>query len=99
MRCAPSARTAAGRFIACDLAFETVRLGQTTFPELAASMGRVVPLAASLKLSQEELFAAMATGTGVTGGAAEVSTQLRAVLQSLLDPSKELEKEFKKMGI
>ncbi len=83
---------------ASDLAFMTVKLGQTTFPELAASMGRVVPLAASLKLSQEELFAVMATATGVTGGAAEVSTQLRGVLQGLLDPTKELDKSLKSMG-
>ncbi len=70
-----------------DLAFMTVKLGQTTFPELASSMGRVVPLAAELKVSQEELFGVMATGTGVTGTAAEVSTQLRGVLQALMAPT------------
>ncbi|MGE5589197.1 MAG: phage tail tape measure protein [Bacillota bacterium] len=70
-----------------DLALQTVKLGQTTFPELAGSIGRVTPLAASLGVSVQELFAAMATGTGVTGGAAEVSTQLRGVLQSLMAPT------------
>ena len=68
---------------ASDLAFLTVKLGQTTFPELAASMGKVIPLAGAMKLSQEELSGAMATLTGVTGGTAEVTTQLRATLQSL----------------
>ncbi len=72
---------------AADLALKTVQLGQTTFPELAASIGRVTPLAASLGVAQEELFAVMATGTGVTGGAAEVSTQLRGVLQALMAPT------------
>ena len=72
---------------AADLALKTVQLGQTTFPELAASIGRVTPLAASLGVAQEELFAVMATGTGVTGGAAEVSTQLRGILQSLMAPT------------
>jgi TP901 family phage tail tape measure protein len=72
---------------ASDLALMTVRLGQTTFPELAASIGRVTPLTNELGVSQEELFATMATFTGVTGGAAEVSTQLRGVLQSLLAPT------------
>lgn len=72
---------------AADLAFQTVKLGQTTFPELAGAIGRVTPLAASLGVAQEELFAVMATGTGVTGGAAEVSTQLRGVLQSLMSPT------------
>ena len=75
---------------ASDLALETVRLGQTTFPELAASIGRVTPLAAELGLTQEELFGVMATGTGVTGGAAEVSTQLRGILQSLMVPTKDM---------
>ncbi len=70
-----------------DLALMTVRLGQTTFPELAASIGTVTPLAAELNVTQQELFGTMATFTGVTGSASEVSTQLRGVLQSLLAPT------------
>lgn len=70
-----------------DLAFQTVKLGQTTFPELAASIGRVTPLAASLGVNMESLFGVMATATGVTGNAAEVSTQLRGVLQGLMAPT------------
>ncbi len=81
-----------------DLAFTTVKLGQTTFPELASSIGRVTPLAASLGLSMEELFGVMATATGVTGSAAEVSTQLRGVLQSLMAPTDSMTKLIKKMG-
>jgi len=54
---------------AADLAFETVKLGQTTFPQLAASMGRTIPIAAKLNVTQEELFASYATLTGVTGDA------------------------------
>ncbi|MCE5270814.1 phage tail tape measure protein [bacterium] len=81
-----------------DLSFQTVKLGQTTFPELAASIGRVVPLASELKVSQEELFAVMATGTGVTGNAAEVSTQLRGVLQALMSPTKDMTGLIKGLG-
>lgn len=83
---------------ASDLAFMTVKLGQTSFPELAASMGQVVPLASTLKVSQEELFGAMSTLTGVTGGTAEVTTQLKATMQSFLSPSAEMEKALKGMG-
>lgn len=83
---------------AADLALETVKLGQTTFPELAASMGRVVPLAASLGAEQEELFGVMATATGVTGNAAEVSTQLRGVLQSLMAPTEDMTGLINSMG-
>ena len=83
---------------AADLAFKTVELGQTTFPELAASMGKVIPLAAALGTSQEELFAAMATLTGVTGNTAEVSTQLTSVYSGLLKPTEEMTALAKKYG-
>ena len=75
-----------------DLAFATVRMGSTTFPELAASMGKVVPLSKALNISQEELFGTMATLTGVTGNTAEVVTQLRAVYGAFLTPSEKMRK-------
>jgi TP901 family phage tail tape measure protein len=82
---------------ASDLAFLTVKLGQTTFPELAASMGKVVPLAETLNVSQEELYATFATLTGVTGNTAEVSTQYRATLQSIIKPTATMAKAMKEM--
>lgn len=83
---------------ASDLAFLTVKLGQTSFPELAASMGAVVPLASTLKVSQEELFGAMSTLTGVTGNTSEVTTQLKATMQGFMSPTKEMSSALKKMG-
>jgi len=83
---------------ASDLAFLTVKLGQTDFPSLASAMGKVIPLASTMKVSQEELFGAMATLTGVTGGTAEVTTQLRATIQGFLQPSKEMQSSLRKMG-
>lgn len=83
---------------ASDLALMTVQLGQTTFPELAASIGSVTPLAASLGVAQQELFAVMATGTGVTGNASAVSTQLRGVLQSLMAPTADMVKLQESLG-
>lgn len=83
---------------ASDLAFMTVKLGQTSFPELASSMGAVVPLASTMKVSQEELFGAMATLTGVTGSTSEVTTQLKATMQGFMSPSKEMSAALKKMG-
>ncbi len=82
-----------------DLALQTVKLGQTTFPELAGSIGKVVPLAQQLNVTQQELFGTMATFTGVTGTASEVSTQLRGVLQSLLAPTEEMSNLFGKLGV
>uniref|UniRef100_A0A6M3XLZ7 Putative tail protein n=1 Tax=viral metagenome TaxID=1070528 RepID=A0A6M3XLZ7_9ZZZZ len=81
-----------------DMAFQTVTLGQTTFPELAGSIGKVTPLAAELGLGMDELFAVMATGTGVTGKAAEVSTQLRGIMQSLMSPTADMTKLLEEKG-
>lgn len=83
---------------ASDLLFTTVRLGQTTFPELAASMGRAVPIAAQLGVAQEELAAVFATLTGVTGNTSEVSTQLAAVLRALIKPTTEMEESVSRLG-
>jgi TP901 family phage tail tape measure protein len=81
-----------------DLGLLAVRLGQTTFPELASSIGKVTPMAKELNVSQEELFATMATFTGVTGGAAEVATQLRGALQAVMSPTADATKAFKAAG-
>ena len=83
---------------ASDLAFQTLKLGQTSYPELAASMGSVIPLASALKGSQEDLFGAFATLTGVTGSTAEVSTQLRGIYQGFLQPSKNMAAAMQKLG-
>lgn len=83
---------------AADLALLTVRLGQTTFPDLAANMGKVIPLAQVLGVSLEELFGTFATFTGVTGGTAEVSTQLSSALRALMSPTADLQTLLKKLG-
>jgi TP901 family phage tail tape measure protein len=81
-----------------DLAFRTVELGQTTFPELASEMGKVVPLAAALNTTQEDLFGTMATLTGVTGNTSEVTTQLASVYASFMKPSAAMKKLAKEQG-
>ena len=83
---------------AADLSFATVRLGQTSFPELAASMGKVIPLASTLGVEQEQLFGAMATLIGVTGSTAEVVTQLKATMQGFLSPSKNMTAALESLG-
>lgn len=83
---------------AADLAFQTANLGVTTFPEMAASMGKILPVAATMKISQEELFAAMATLTGVTGNTSEVVTQLNSSMRSFLKPNKDMKAALKELG-
>lgn len=82
-----------------DLAFEAIRLGQTTFPELAASIQKVTSLSSTMAVSQEELFTVFATLTGVTGDAAEVSTQFSSALAALLTPSADLTRLLAKLGL
>lgn len=83
---------------AADLAFQTVKLGQTSFPELASAMGSVIPTAVAMGVSQEELFGSMATLTGVTGAASEVTTQLNGVLQGFLSPSADMTAQIEALG-
>ena len=83
---------------AADLAFQTVKLGQTSFPELASSIGKVIPLANTLGVSQEQLFGSFATLTGVTGNTAEVATQMKASLQGFLQPSAAMATALEKLG-
>ena len=81
-----------------DKAFQTVKLGQTTFGDLASNIGKVTPIAAALKVSTEELFGAMATLTGVTGDTAIVATQLRSILADVAEPSAELAAAIERAG-
>lgn len=83
---------------ASDLAFETVKLGQTSFPELASSIGKVIPLASALGVEQEELFGSFAALTGVTGSTAEVSTQMKAVISGLMQPTKQMTDALNALG-
>ncbi|CEN29831.1 TP901 family phage tail tape measure protein [[Clostridium] sordellii] len=81
-----------------DLAFQTAKLGVTTFPEMAASMQPLFPLASNLNLSMTDLFTDMSTLTGVTGNTSEVCTQLKAVFSNLIKPTTDMQKLMKKYG-
>lgn len=81
-----------------DLAFQTAKLGVTTFPEMASSMKPLFPLSSTLNISMQELFGSMATLTGVTGNTAEVSTQMKAVFSNLIKPTTDMQKLIKKYG-
>lgn len=81
-----------------DKMFKTVQLGQTTFGELASSIGGAVPLANALGIEINELMAGYATLTGVTGNTAEVSTQLESIMAGFIKPTTEMEKTVKKLG-
>lgn len=80
-----------------DLAFKTVKLGKTTFPELAHSMASLFPLGHTLGVSYEELFATMATATtSFAGNTAEASTQIKGLLTAFIKPSKAMQEFYDK---
>ena len=81
-----------------DKAFATVRLGQTTFPELSQELQKVTPIASALGVSINEIFGSFATLTGVTGNTAIVATQVRSIMSALADPTAELTALIKENG-
>ena len=83
---------------ASDLMMTVVKLGQTTFPELAASITGTIPLAASLGVKVEEVAGLFATLTGVTGNAAEVGTQVEGMLAGLMKQTDGMAKAIKGLG-
>lgn len=90
--------SAAAQTKALDLANEVLRLGQTSFSDYANSIQRVTSLSFNLGVSQEELAAVFSSSTGVIGGAAEVSTQLRALFTELIKPTDTLKAALQGLG-
>ena len=82
-----------------DLAFKTVELGSTTFPELANQMGKTTTLASTLGVSVDELFGSFAGLTSGTVRTAQVSTRMAGVMRALLNGAGDLGKTFKKLGV
>ena len=72
--------------------FTIVQKGRTTFPELAGSIGDVVPLAANLGVSLDELGGALAVSTRVSGNTAKSVTQLTAAFSNILKPTETAKK-------
>ncbi len=83
-----------------DTFFTTVKLGQTTIPELASSISRVAPIASAAGITFEELSAAIATITAETGtGTAETMTALKSAISNILKPSKQASDLAAELGI
>lgn len=81
-----------------DILFTTVDKGVLTFAELAQNMGDLVPAAAPLGVSLEEVGAAVATLTLQGVPAAEAATRVKNSLILLAKPSADLTKLFADQG-
>lgn len=82
-----------------DLAFKTVELGSTTFPQLASQMGKTTTLAATMGVQVEELFGQFAGLTSGTVNTAMVSTRLAGVMRALMNGAGGLKKAFRGLGV
>jgi TP901 family phage tail tape measure protein len=81
-----------------DILFQTVNKGVLTFEELAQNMGDLVPAAAPLGVTLEEVGAAIATITLQGVPAAEAATRVKNTMLQLASPSKALSKLLKEQG-
>ncbi|MBU1999458.1 MAG: phage tail tape measure protein, partial [Candidatus Omnitrophica bacterium] len=81
-----------------DLMFQAIKLGKTTFPELASAIGTVATPAAKAGVAIEEIMAAISTMTRKGLDSATATTYLRQVIMSILSPSSEATKLAKELG-
>jgi TP901 family phage tail tape measure protein len=78
--------------------FRTVQDGKVRGEELAASLGKVMPVAAELGVSLDEVNTAIVQLTVSGIKAPEASTSLRSALMALIKPSSDLKKSLKELG-
>ena len=70
-----------------DILFSTVRKGKTTLPELAGSIGYLLPVANAYKVSLEQVSAMISTLTASGIKTRVAMTSIRAGLGELADPA------------
>ncbi len=84
---------------ATDILVAAVREGKAEAPELAAAMGQVLPIASEMGLTFDQVAAATAAMTRTGTDAATANTQLKAILTTLLKPSKQAEETLEEFGL
>lgn len=82
-----------------DELFMTVKLGVTTFPELAQHIGEVLPTARMAGVSFKEVGAAIATLTKAGIRTPLAVTALNSALRNLAMPSEQTKKAMHELGI
>jgi len=82
-----------------DILFEIIKQGKTTGQELAGSLGRVIPTAATLNISLRELGAALATLTKGGIRTDEAVTSINQALMAFLSPSSQAAETAKRLGV
>ncbi len=83
---------------ASDLLFAMEKNGQTTFAELVPVIGDVSSLSAQLNVNSKEMAAMFSRITQTAGSTSQAATQYKAILNSLIKPTGDMEKALKAMG-
>ena len=81
-----------------DIFFQTVKLGKTTFAELAPTLGQVIPIASAFGVKFEEVAGAFATLTKSGIPTARAATSVGRAINEIVKPASKAEVALKKLG-
>lgn len=82
-----------------DALFQTVKLGQTTLPELGARLAQVTNTAAGAGVGFDELLAAIAALTATGLPTAQAITSIKAAISNVLKPTAQAEEAAQSLGL
>jgi len=82
-----------------DAMFVSMKAGKTTIAELSAGIGKVAPLASQAGVDFDELLSAVSALTKGGISTTESMTGLRAIMASVVKPTKDAENQAKALGI
>ena len=84
---------------AVDVLTAAVREGKVEADRLAPAIGKAIPVASAMGIEFHEVAAAIASMTRTGTDARTSAIQLRQIMQSILDPSRQTEQALREMGI
>ena len=84
---------------AVDVLTAAVREGKVEADRLAPAIGKAIPVASAMGIQFHEVAAAIAAMTRTGTDARTSAIQLRQIMQSILDPSRQTEAALRGMGI
>lgn len=84
---------------ALDLLFQIENRGKTTTAELVPVLGEVGAIASQIGVKANEMGAAMANVTQISGSTSQAATGVKAVFTALLKPTKDMKEAFELLGV
>ena len=91
--------SADGAAYATDVLAKTVEQGKASAQDLAPQFGRLIPMAAELGISFDQVGGGLAFLTRASGDAAMSATQFGGVMKSILKPSQQAKKTLAEIGV